>query len=170
MRAAGSSSAVSVTSTTSQDLNANNPETGTMAFADDEPKDLWDRAYTALRERKDLKKLMDTYERVLLENIHGEDTSTGTFASFKASEREEQMSRLVQKKVDDMEAKHTKLRLGGKEMEVRPQFDRVVKGVVFAKEFVTSAASGEPHAALAWAGVCIFLPVSLSQLPKSTAC
>ncbi len=163
MRAAGKSYAPSVTSTTSQDLDANIPETGTVASTDDEPKDLWDRAYTALRKRGDLKKIMNTYEKVLLENIQGEDSSTGTFASLKASEREEQMSALVQKKVDDMEEKKTILRLGGKEMEFRPQFDRVVKGVVYAKDFVTLAVSVDPHAALAWAGVCIFLPVSLPQ-------
>ena len=134
-----------------------------MASADGNSNDLWDRAYTALRKRENFKKIMDTYEKVLLENVQGEGSSTGTFASLKASKRKEQMSVLVQKKVDDMEEKQTKLRLGGKEIELRPQFDRVVKGVIYAKGFVTSAVSADPHAALAWAGVCVFLPVSLSQ-------
>ena len=134
-----------------------------MAFADDEPKDLWDRAYIALRKREDLKKLMNTYEKVLLENLQGEGSSTGTLASLKASEREEQMSRLVKKKVDDMEQAQSKLRLGNKEIKLRPQVDRVVKVVIYAKDFVTSAVSVDPHAALAWAGVCVFLPVSLPQ-------
>ena len=106
---------------------------------------------------------MDTYEKVLLENVHGEDASTGTFASLKGAEREERMSALVQKKVSDMEEMQIRLRLGGKEMELRPQVDRVVKVVIYAKDLVTSAVSVDPHAALAWAGVCVFLPVSLPQ-------
>ena len=117
----------------------------------------------AMHRRGDLKKLMDTYERILLKNLRGENSTAGTFAKLEASEREEQMSVLVQKKVYDMEQQQTKLRLGGKEMKLRPQFDRVVKGVLYAKGFVTSAVSVDPHAALAWAGVCVFLPVSLSQ-------
>jgi len=62
VRAAGNSSASSVTSATSQDLDANIPEPGIVVSADDKPEDLWDRAYTALRKREDLKKLIDTYE------------------------------------------------------------------------------------------------------------
>jgi hypothetical protein len=73
------------------------------------------------------------------------------------------MSALVQKKVDDMEQAQSKLRLGNKEIKLRPQVDRVVKVVIYAKDFVTSAVSADPHAALAWAGVCVFLPVSLPQ-------
>jgi len=163
VRAAGNSSAPSVTSATSQDLDENIPEPGTVASADDKPEDLWDRAYTALRKREDLKKLIDTYEKVLLENLQGEGTSTNTFASLKASDREERMSALVQKKVDDMELAQSKLGLGNKEIKLRPQVDRVVKVVIYAKDFVTSAVSADPHAALAWAGVCVFLPVSLPQ-------
>lgn len=35
-----------------------------------------------------------------------------------------------------------------------------MKIIVSVKDFVSSAVSSEPHAALAWAGVCVFLPVS----------
>jgi len=163
VRAAGKSSAPSVTSAASQDLDANTSEPGTVASADDKSEDLWDRAYTALRKREDLRKLIDTYEKVLLENLPGEGTPTNTFASLKASHREERMSALVQKKVDDMEQAQFKLRLGNKKIKLRPQVDRVVKVVIYAKDFVTSGVSADPHAALAWAGVCVFLPVSLPQ-------
>lgn len=163
MRAAGNFNAPSVISTRSQDLDANMPGTGTATPADETPEDLWDRAYTALREREDLKNLTDTYENVLMENLQGEGSSTCTFADLNASDREEQMSALVQKKVDHMEQAQSKLRLGNKVIKLRPQVDRVVKVVIYAKDFVTSAVSADPHAALAWAGVCVFLPVSLPQ-------
>lgn len=163
MRIAGNLNAPSVISTRSQDLDANIPGSGSADPADDTPEDLWDRAYTALRGREDLKKLMDTYENVLLENLQGEGLSPGTLASLKASDREQQMSALVRKKVDHMEQAQSKLPLGNKHIKLRPQVDRVVKAVIYAKDFVTSAASADPHAALAWAGVCVFLPVSLPQ-------
>ena len=49
-------------------------------------------------------------------------------------------------------------------MDVSGQFDKAVKIVVAAKDFVSSAVSSEPHAALAWAGVCVFLPVNPKNL------
>lgn len=49
-----------------------------------------------------------------------------------------------------------------KEIEVRKQYDCIVGSVIWAKDFITQAVSLDPHAALAWAGVCIVLPVSLS--------
>jgi hypothetical protein len=36
-------------------------------------------------------------------------------------------------------------------------YQKIVEAVTFAKDFITQAASNEPHAALAWAGVSIFL-------------
>lgn len=41
-------------------------------------------------------------------------------------------------------------------------FDRAVKVILSVKGFISEAVSAEPHAALAWAGVCIFLPVWLA--------
>lgn len=149
MRPTGNSYAPSVTSATSQDLDAKIPEPGSVAFADDKPEGLWDRAYTALRKREDLKKLMNAYEKVLLENHPGESASMNTFAGLRASDREKQMSALVEKKVHDMEQTQSKLRLGIKEIKLRPQVDRIVKAVIYAKDFVTSAASADSHAALA---------------------
>lgn len=40
--------------------------------------------------------------------------------------------------------------------------EKFVKIVLAGKDFVASAARSKPHAALAWAGVSILLPVSLS--------
>ncbi len=41
--------------------------------------------------------------------------------------------------------------------------------MLFAKDFVSSAASAEPHAALAWAGVSILLPLLLNPTPQQAA-
>ena len=50
-------------------------------------------------------------------------------------------------------------KIGSHSVDIGGGFDQAIKIVVAAKEFVSSAVSSEPHAALAWAGVCIFLPV-----------
>jgi hypothetical protein len=64
--------------------------------------------------------------------------------------REERLVALVSKKLQAVETSF-----------VRDQVDRVAKVVIAAKDFIASAVSAEPHAALAWAGVCVLLPVSL---------
>jgi hypothetical protein len=39
-------------------------------------------------------------------------------------------------------------------------YKKIVKTVLFAKDFVGQAVSNEPHTVLAWAGVSMLLPVS----------
>ena len=54
-----------------------------------------------------------------------------------------------------------------KAVEVREQVDRIVKVVLVAKDFISSAASIDPiHAGLPWAGVCMLLPVRKSKFPN----
>lgn len=47
-------------------------------------------------------------------------------------------------------------------MKLKKILEQTVKAIVFAKDFVSSAASSEPHAALAWAGVSMLLPLLLN--------
>lgn len=102
---------------------------------------------------------MDVFEKLLVSEPEIESTST--LADGDTSKREKQMSALVAKKLESMETEQWKLRIGGKSVEVRQQVDRIVKVVLVAKDFVTSAASMDPiHAGLPWAGVCMLLPVS----------
>ena len=55
-------------------------------------------------------------------------------------------------------------RVAGRKVSIRKATDPILKFVMFAKDFITSAVSAEPHAALAWAGICVFLPVGLQSL------
>jgi hypothetical protein len=114
--------------------------------------DLWDRAYIMLREGKDTAKLMESYDKIL--RLRNEKSTVGS------SEREERMAMLVHEKVDEMDKDQWKFNIGDKEIVVGEQVDRIVKCVLFAKDFVSQTISADPHAALAWAGVCILLPVS----------
>jgi hypothetical protein len=127
---------------------------------EDEPTDLWDRAYKALRNDKDGAKLVKYYEDIL--SAHLGESTTVAFASVGSSERQKQMLMLVQKKLKEMDAAQWKFNIGDNEVVVREQVNRIIKGVLFAKDFVSQAVSlsADPHAGLAWAGVCMVLPVS----------
>lgn len=74
--------------------------------------------------------------------------------------KQKQLSALVSKKLQAVEDARWKFNVRDETVEVKPQVDRVVKAVLLAKEYISSAASSEPHAALAWTGVCLLLPVS----------
>lgn len=74
------------------------------------------------------------------------------------------MAALVSKKLRDVEDSQWTLQLGDNSVVVREQVDRVAKVLIVTKDFISSAVSAEPHAALAWAGVCVLLPVSLLSI------
>ena len=130
----------------------------TLPAIDSEPFDLWDQAYTCLREDAGSRKHLEAYEKILLSELSGEDSSD--YIPKQGFAREKQMAALVDKKLDIVEKARWRFQLGQTTVEVKAQVDRIAKAVLFAKDFVTSAASTDPHAALAWAGVSVLLPVS----------
>jgi hypothetical protein len=84
------------------------------------------------------------------------------------SQKEMQMSALVDKKLAAMNKKQWRVKVCGRSVEVREQVDRIIKVVLVAKDFVSPVASMDPvHAGLPWAGVCMLLPVSDLELPDS---
>jgi hypothetical protein len=80
-------------------------------------------------------------------------------ATSENERREMQMSMLVAKKLEVMNNKQWRFKFGHRSVEVRKQVDRVVKVMLVAKDGISSGASANPHAALAWAGVCTLLQV-----------
>lgn len=63
--------------------------------------------------------------------------------------REDRLASLVTRKVDAINKEKLTLKIGTKSVVVRDQVDKVVKGIVAAKDTVGWLASLEPHAALA---------------------
>ncbi|KAF7891870.1 hypothetical protein EAF00_008172 [Botryotinia globosa] len=49
-------------------------------------------------------------------------------------------------------------------------FEKTIEIVGLAKDFVESVVSTEPHGAVAWAGVCLFLPLLLDPSQQDEAC
>ena len=151
--------------TATQASNADQPlpvKPLTQHQADDGPHDLWDRAYESLREDEDGRKLMDAYEKILSSDLHDDRSFPAVAEGTGTSKRERAMSALVERKVKVVEDARWKFQLGERTVEMKIQVDRIVKAILFAKDFVSSAVSAEPHAALAWAGVCMLLPLLLN--------
>lgn len=132
-----------------------------QSLAESPPNDLWDRAYELLREDENSKQVIQAYEKILLSELEEGNDSPTISAGLGTSRREGQMSALVQKKLKAVDDAQWKFFPGDKTVEVKAQLDRIVKAVLFAKDFVSSAVGTEPHAALAWAGVCMLLPLLL---------
>jgi N-terminal domain of NWD NACHT-NTPase len=123
------------------------------------PVDLWDKAFEALRTRDG--KLVNAYEKCLSEDIADStvEASDTALASSKPN-RKEELSNYIKHRIRIDEESAWKVKLGSKTIVLRAQFDTAVKIIAFAKDFVTGAISADPHASLAWSGVCLLLPVS----------
>ncbi|CZR52556.1 uncharacterized protein PAC_02433 [Phialocephala subalpina] len=146
--------------------------------------DLWKEAYQALYLEKP--KLVIAYQNLVLEDdvadVSPKETKADdvgmTEADATAIEAhlrldKEQISRFLSKKVEaaqDQAKLHLKISKSKEvTIDVGEQVDRIVKGITCAKDFIGSIVSNEPHAALAWAGVCVILPFILNAHEQSTA-
>ncbi|KGQ04369.1 Vegetative incompatibility protein HET-E-1 [Beauveria bassiana D1-5] len=61
------------------------------------------------------------------------------------------------------------IRYGGEERRYRDQFNKIVKLAIFADSLIKQALATQPHAALAWTGMSILLPLLSSALTKEAA-
>jgi len=120
--------------------------------------DFWDRAYQLLREDQSQKSSMNKYEKILALEYGGQYQSP-TVSGILTSSDKEKMTGLVAKMLERIEDERWRIKIRDTSIELRPQVDRFVNAVIAVKDFVSSAVSSEPHATLAWAGVCIILPL-----------
>lgn len=77
-----------------------------------------------------------------------------------SADREVQIKELIDLKLKAVENARLRVTVGGEEIVVIEQVRKLVHTILSAKDYIGSAVSVEPHAALAWAGVLVFLPVS----------
>ena len=83
-----------------------------------------------------------------------------TLATVGTAQRQTQMKLLLVEKIKVDEEAVWKLSVGHSQIIIRDQLDKVVKVIAAAKDFVSTATASEPHAALAWIGICTLLPVN----------
>ena len=152
--------------------------------------DLWDRAYEQLKDKND--HLVTQYENLLVRNLdirHAAqslvaasispgmgpaasvlESSSMVLARLGTYQRHVQIKALLEEKIKQDEDEILKIHIGSGQIVVRDQVDKVIKIVAAAKDFVGAAVSPEPHAALAWTGVCVLLPVSSYTFQVSISC
>ena len=111
--------------------------------------------------RGEQKDLVNDFEKILLSEPES-DLST-SLDGTEPVQREKLMSSFVAKKLTAMNDKKWKIHVAGSSIEVREQVDRLLKTILVAKDFISSAASFDPiHAGLPWAGVCMLLSVGIA--------
>lgn len=130
--------------------------------ADEWSKDPWERAYEILRRSKEGGEQMQKYEAILQANMEGKADIDKTSTGGHGPDRLTQMSGLAINKMQAIDDSKWKFQLGERSVKLKKILEQTVRAIVFAKDFVSSAASSEPHAALAWAGVSMMLPLLLN--------
>lgn len=76
-------------------------------------------------------------------------------------QRREQMGVLVKQKLQQDEEGKWRIPLGDDRIAIRDLTAHVVSVVDWGKEFVSAALESSPYGSIAWAGVCLLLPVSM---------
>ncbi|KAH8807393.1 hypothetical protein F5884DRAFT_341401 [Xylogone sp. PMI_703] len=122
---------------------------------------LWDEAYDVLCRTEP--SLIKAYERDLL-SFQAEDKKE--LAGEAKWGLEVQIQSLALSKIQDVENSPLKISVGQREIVVKEKIGKIVRGVLAAKDFIGSALSSEPHAALVWAGVAVVLPLLLNPMTQ----
>lgn len=119
------------------------------------PERLWDEAYDAIRH--DDAKLVEGYERILSQHLHGqgsisdsEISQPNAIAANSPDARRQQMNELIR----------VGLEKTAREAKVKDGVNTAMEIVLSLKDMVSSAIAAVPQASLAWSGVCVALGVS----------
>jgi hypothetical protein len=125
-----------------------NPEIGVLL---EDQIDLWDEAYKKLG--REQPKLFERYKRCIVAS--GDESATPlslNLDSVDSEYRERYLANQIEKRLQTIQKQEWSA--------AGDIYKKIVKTLLFAKDFVGQAVSNEPHAALAWAGVSMLLPVS----------
>lgn len=108
---------------------------------------LWDKAYAKLKEGKP--NLLTEYESLLKTELAA---GTGEL-------KKQQLSDIAARGLDRMSDKKAKYTIFGHEYVVKDQVAQVSRLLINLKSFISDAIKVSPEASLAWAGVCVILPL-----------
>lgn len=86
--------------------------------------------------------------------------SSKDFAPVGSKDRQTQLANLIGAQTAYIEENKLEIRVATHSFGVRKVVYRVANLVGIAKDFIGQALPDEPHCQLAWAGVCLLLPVS----------
>jgi len=130
----------------------------------DEHRDFWDQAYDHLKAKNP--KLFKAYQKCISASDISDNTthSTTDLETLGSVERENFLAKRIEERLQAMKESQWKIAVGTSEIVVVDVCYKVAEKILFAKDFITAAVSSEPHAALAWAGASMLLPVSLGYI------
>lgn len=119
--------------------------------------ELWNQAYEELRDKE--RKLINKYEEEItsLSILVGQ---TVKLSGVDKVSRRLQMEELVRRKLADDENGKWAIPLGDDRIAIRDLAGSVASIIDWGQSFVGEALQFSPYGSLAWAGVCLLLPVS----------
>ena len=120
--------------------------------------ELWNQAFEELREKD--RKLIEIYEEQLSRSVSTMVGTTVIMSGLGKVRRKEQMEVLVKRKLEEDENGKWRI-LGDHRIGIRDLAGYVVSIIDWAKDFVGVALQSSPYGSIAWAGVCLLLPVSI---------
>jgi hypothetical protein len=115
--------------------------------------DLWALAYQKFEERDDEHKLMGNF-KAHLTSLQGDAVADADLLS------PQWVKSRVDRLLKDREERQWRIPFPGKDINIRTQVEKLARFLLWSDPIVKQAASLEPHAALAWSGVSLLLPVS----------
>ena len=124
--------------------------------------ELWNQAYEQLR--KGEPKLVEKYEKEISLHVSSMVGTTVAISGLGKVRRREQMEVLVKQKLKEDEDGKWRIPLGKDRIAIRELAEHVVSIVDWGKEFVGGALESSPYGSIAWAGVCLLLPVSIFSI------
>ncbi|KAH7309672.1 hypothetical protein B0I35DRAFT_358880 [Stachybotrys elegans] len=124
---------------------------------------LWNRAYEALRNEDP--QLVDRYEKLLSRELEGmppqgdglDDTQNRIDSN--PNKRHGQLKEITYRGLQRADEKHIKYTLFGHDFVLKDQVAQAGRFIQTVKTLVNEAVKVSPEASLAWAGVCVLLPV-----------
>jgi hypothetical protein len=135
----------------SKGLAATGTSTAGPLLSEESQEDLWDEAYNKLKTEQ--AKLFMAYQNYIAnpDSFDSKDRPAIDLDAIHGRDRERYLAVKIETKLQDIKSKQWPA--------AAKAYGKIVKGVVFATDFIATAARNEPHAALAWAGVSMLLPV-----------
>ncbi|KIH87084.1 hypothetical protein SPBR_05000 [Sporothrix brasiliensis 5110] len=130
---------------------------------------LWDRAYDALRKTKT--QLVEDYEKLLAEEEQTANFTLNNGAPAQpkplhdvtfgpdSQSRQAQLNTVIEQGLRRVEERKAKYTIAGHEFVLRDQVAQAAKWLLWAKDWVGNAVQASPQASIAWAGVCLILPL-----------
>ncbi|KJZ70854.1 hypothetical protein HIM_09768 [Hirsutella minnesotensis 3608] len=127
---------------------------------------LWDRAYDNLRKKEP--QLVEQYGKLLSKELVRKaegslDEADDQIGNANLQERRVQLDTIIKHGLDRVDEKKIKYQIAGHEFVLQDQIAQTAELVVWTKAWIDEAVKASPEASLAWAGVCLILPILMNR-------